>query len=385
MPPNKRQTNPSTWTARDVELDQILDNPAPVRAVDPVAVASLRESFELVGQQVPIVLSADNVLVSGRQRVAAQRARGESTIRAVFIDLPEVLTRIATLDENLCRAELTALERAQLLAERKALHEQTNPGSRHGSGRAGRASPGFTRSMAEATGRGRSTVAEDCKIGAMSESVRALIRGTRLERRKAALLDLARLPGEAEQLRVCRALLDGSAPNVKAALRQPAKEPSNVEPLSVPEPVDPVCEEVPDENRTAPSSAATLVESGLEPLQNWLDEAETSPEVENRFVESAIALSSYAVTLLNRVASGIEASGETSDYAKRVRRSARALAQRAQRMTDDLMLVAECSCSDGCSSCGFARGLAAIDLQADRSKSSGETGDPGSGSFEGHV
>jgi hypothetical protein len=362
MPTKKRQIKPPAWTARDVELDHIVNNPAPVRAVDPVAVASLKESFELVGQQVPIVLTADNVLVSGRHRVAAQRARGESTIRAVFIDLPEVLTRVATLDENLCRLELTPFQRGELLAERKDLHEQLHPGSQHGAALKGKVTaPGFTRAMSELTGRGRSTIAEDVKIGQMPESVRGLVRGTPLERRKTGLLELAQLPSEEEQLRACQGLLSGSESEGSSAsgasgldsIEQPDGDPDDIDHED-------------DENFLEcvdTASAATVVESALEPLETWLGDVADSPQAENRYVAAAVGLVDYARTLLEQAASGVEATHPRSAYATRARRAARALVKRAQVMSDELLLIAECDCEEGCSACSFARGFAAVDLQ----------------------
>jgi hypothetical protein len=362
MTPKKQHTTPPTWMARDVELDRILDNPSPIRRVDPVAVASLRESFELVGQQAPIVLTSDYVLVSGRHRIAAQRARGESTIKALFVDLSEALTRIATLDENLCRLELTALERAELLAERKTLHEHLNPGSQHGAALKGKVTaPGFTRAMSELTGRGRSTIAEDVKIGQMPESVRGLIRGTPLERRKTGLLELAQLSSEEEQLRACQGLLSGSESEGSSAsgasdldsIEQSDGEPNGIDPEddeNFPECVD-------------TASAATVVENALAPLETWLGDVADSPQAENRYVAAAVGLVDYARKLLEQAASGVEATHPKSAYATRARRAARALVKRAQLMSDELLLIAECDCEEGCSVCSFARGLAAVDLQ----------------------
>ena len=368
MPPNNRQTNPRTWSAHEVQLDRIRDNPSPVRAIDAHAVASLKESLEVIGQQAPIVLTTDYVLVSGRQRVAAQRARGESTIAAVFIDLPEVLTRMATLDENLCRLELTALQRAELLAERKALYEQVNPDSRHGRAKREGPAPGFTRSMAELTGRGRSTVAEDCVIGGMPESVRALIRGTQLEHRKGTMLGLARLPDEALQLKTCRALLDRSATPSATALREPAQGTGPGDLGKGSGSTGSGSEGGADGTTPAEVSVVALVDSALEPLEDWLGEAQRAPEVENRFIASAVALSNYAAALLERAASGIEAAAEPSIYSRHVRRSARVLSQGARRMTDELLLVTECTCVVGCAECGSARGFAGVNLRNRTSK-----------------
>jgi hypothetical protein len=368
MAPKHERTKPLTRMTHEIELAAIRENPRPVRGIDETAVAILAESIGLVGQLEPIVLTTDRVLVSGRQRIAAQRARGETTIMATIVDLPDTQARIATLDENLCRLELTAFQRAELLAERKALHEQLHPGSQHGAALKGEGTaPGFTRAMSELTGRGRATVAEDCRIGAMPETVRDLIRGTPLERRKAQLLKLAKLASEDEQLRACRELLTRSATGCQhaggAASHVAAREGLDVEENEVA--VKGEESSVLDRQRTV--SPANLIENALEPLEDWLAGVDTSPEVENRFIQGALALTEHAVSLLERVASGIAATHPSSAYAKRARRAALALAQRADRITNDLLLTVKCDCGDGCMACGYARGLAAVDLQADES------------------
>jgi ParB family chromosome partitioning protein len=371
------KTTPVTWLAHEVELSSIRDNRRPVRDIDTAAVSSLAESMELVGQLSPILLTTDREVIFGRQRIAAQRARGASTIRAVVVDLSEVLARVATLDENLCRAELTAFQRAELLAERKALYEQLHPDSRHGAAKGEHSATGFTRSMAQLTGRGRSTIAEDCQIGQMPESVRTLIRGTALEDQKTTLLELAKLPSEAEQLRACQALLhEHGAVTPELIVRVTPR--ANVE-MTAPKTMNIDRNELFDERQGATASMETMVENALQPLEDWLGAAVSSPNAENRFVKSAIALSSYAASLLERTASGIEATHPRAAYAKRARRAARALRQRVVRLTDELVLVTECICVEGCAGCGFARGLAAVDLQREKSHRSATPRDPESG------
>jgi hypothetical protein len=352
-----------TKMVHEVELATIRDNPRPVRGIDNRAVASLGESIGLVGQLEPITLGIDRTVIFGRQRIAAQRARGETTIMAMIVDLPHIQARIATLDENLVRLELTPLQRAELLAERKALHEQLHPGSQHGAALRGEAAvPGFTRAMSELTGRGRATVAEDCRIGAMPETVRDLIRGTPLEHRKTKLLELAKLPGEDEQLRVCRELLTRSETDSQRA-GGAASDVAAGEGLDVEQDdVEVEGEETSDVDRMRTVSAANLIENTLEPLEDWFAGVDTSPEVENRFIEGALALTKHAMSLLERVASGIAATHPSSAYAKRARRASRALELRAERIRDELVLVAECSCAEGCSACNFTRGLATVDL-----------------------
>jgi hypothetical protein len=127
------------------------------------------------------------------------------------------------------------------------------------------------------------------------------------------------------------------------------------------------------------ASATSVIESALDPLETWLEEVADSPQAENRYVAAAVVLVDYARTLLERAASGVAVTYPRSAYATRARRAARVLMQRVQRLRDELVLITECSCTDGCSACGFTRGLAAVDLQVKGDSHSQR--DPDSGSF----
>lgn len=78
--------------------------------------------------------------------------------------------------------------------------------------------------------------------------------------------------------------------------------------------------------------------------------------------------------MLERVGSGIAATLPSSACARRARRAGLALARRADRIINDLLLATECGCGDGCTACGYARGLAPVDLRADEAPSSSPSG-----------
>ena len=78
--------------------------------------------------------------------------------------------------------------------------------------------------------------------------------------------------------------------------------------------------------------------------------------------------------MLERVGSGIAATLPSSACARRARRAGLALARRADRINNDLLLATECGCGDGCTACGYARGLAPVDLRADEAPSSSPSG-----------
>lgn len=67
-------------------------------------------------------------IVSGHHRVAAARALGWTEIDAIIVDAGEHLqAELIEIDENLCRAELTASQRAQAIRRRKQIWEALHP------------------------------------------------------------------------------------------------------------------------------------------------------------------------------------------------------------------------------------------------------------------
>lgn len=102
-----------------VEVDEIFI-PKGRRPLDDGKVASLAESLQRLGLLNPIIVHAEGGrirLVAGHHRLAAALSLGWSEIDAMFIDGDDVRIRLAEIAENLHRAELSRLERAELESE----------------------------------------------------------------------------------------------------------------------------------------------------------------------------------------------------------------------------------------------------------------------------
>lgn len=98
-----------------------------LRAVNDDAVARLADSFRRLGQQVPISVRDDGddvVLVAGLHRLRAAEALGWQMIDAVYCDGDETDARLWEIAENLHRAELSPVERAEHIAEWVKLTEE---------------------------------------------------------------------------------------------------------------------------------------------------------------------------------------------------------------------------------------------------------------------
>jgi ParB-like nuclease domain len=105
----------------DTPLDKI-EVRAEHRALDEKAVASLVVSLHKEGLQSRIILSSRlgperRVLIAGRHRLEAARRNFWKTIPAIVIEMTELDEQLCEISENLARAELSVLERAEQTAK----------------------------------------------------------------------------------------------------------------------------------------------------------------------------------------------------------------------------------------------------------------------------
>lgn len=104
-----------------------------LRGVDDAAVELIAASMSEIGQETPIIVQevtgGSYLLVAGAHRLAAARALGWGDIRAKILPVSVSAERrqLIEIDENLARRELSELDRAVFLAERKRLYEVLHP------------------------------------------------------------------------------------------------------------------------------------------------------------------------------------------------------------------------------------------------------------------
>lgn len=201
----------------DVRIDEIIIPPGR-RAVSDTSVKTLKESIEQVGLLQAILLTPDLHLVAGAHRIAACRLLGHETIRAETVDLGDLDRELAEIDENLIRNELTALERGEHLARRKAIYEALHPdalqfssekqAARRSTEPAENVSAGFTQDAAAKTGVTDRAVRYAVQIGEdIAPEARDAIRETPTADNQADLLRLAKLP-EDQQVAVAKTVRD---------------------------------------------------------------------------------------------------------------------------------------------------------------------------------
>jgi len=150
---------------------------------------------------------------------------GWTKIEASIAHLDALHTRLAEIDENLIRNELTELEQSLQIAERKeiyeAIHKETKKGgdrgNQHTGGKARQSDKmSFSQDTAKKTGKSKRTVERKAQVGKALASVAERLKGTAIEDNQRELLKLAGMkPKEREQAveRIAR----GEAKNVRQA------------------------------------------------------------------------------------------------------------------------------------------------------------------------
>jgi len=203
---------------QSLDIRSIAPRPNPIRPVDDDYAAALAVSMREASQIQPILVRPRETsdgpayeLVAGGHRLRAAQIAGLAFIDAEVRDLTDTEARIAEIDENVVRKELTALDRALSLAERKRLYEEAHPETRLGKkkGKGNQYVSLMDKMSAKQTEGGSLAFSKDAakKTGFTDRSIRRavelahcldaetvqLLRGSRLEDNAAALKKLAAL------------------------------------------------------------------------------------------------------------------------------------------------------------------------------------------------
>ena len=211
----------------------LIDEGERLRPVDADWVDILAASIQERGLDTPVQLrESDEIdeigryrLVSGAHRLAAFRALGRTSIPAAIVDMDDLGARLAEIDENLMRRELSDLDRAVFMLERKRVWETLHPRTKHGGKRRGvqvdefvHLIDRFTGEAARKLGRSERDVRRIVqRAERLPAHVRRMIAGTRVAESGAELDRLIRVPLQLLD-DVAELLRDGQAPTVARAL-----------------------------------------------------------------------------------------------------------------------------------------------------------------------
>jgi ParB family chromosome partitioning protein len=189
------------------------------RPVDQDKVAQIADSIAKVGLLQPITVTYEGGrirLVAGAHRLAAAKRLGWKEIPAVVALGDAVQLWLIEIAENLHRAELTALEQADLTVEWINLQSselRTNE-SRREDGRGHRPESGVNAAARE-LGIAKSTAHERVKIAALSTETKAVATEVGLNNNRSALLAAAKEAAPEKQAEVIRARAGKPSANSK--------------------------------------------------------------------------------------------------------------------------------------------------------------------------
>ena len=183
----------------DIEVGERLRS-----ALNEPVITTLTESMSARGLQSPVLLNAPVrgrfILIAGAHRLAAAKRLGWVDIPAIALDVDPTEASLIEIDENLVRAELSALDRAVFLKTRKALYERLHPDARRRGGdrkssKARTGAPAFTIEVSARVGLSARAVRRAVAIGeGLDEGLAAALGGTGVAGRERVLHRLAQLP-----------------------------------------------------------------------------------------------------------------------------------------------------------------------------------------------
>ncbi|MEP9350609.1 ParB N-terminal domain-containing protein [Xanthobacter sp. KR7-225] len=201
----------------------LIDAEDRLRPVDPARALLIAAGMKEEGQKSPIEIRPDRrkkgrfVLVTGGHRLLAAQQLGWEEIEADILDLDDDKAKLREINENLYRAELTELDRAVFIAEKKRLYEKLNPAAKHGGDRRsdqaaifGDLMPRFTAELQERLGYSERTLQRVIARAKIAPDVRAMLAGTAIADTGSELDALVKLPPEVQRQAVSL-LLDEEA------------------------------------------------------------------------------------------------------------------------------------------------------------------------------
>lgn len=183
----------------------------------------LAKSIEEIGLLQPIIITENEILVSGLHRLKACELLGWQEIDCVEKDYDELDAELAEIDENLVRIELTTLERAEHLKRRKEIYEAKYPEAKRPQG--GRrqknsetVSP-FSKDAAVKLAVSPRTIQQEVQIAEkIVPDVKEVLANTELANSKRELLKIARMEPELQR-KIAQKITTNEAKSVVDARR----------------------------------------------------------------------------------------------------------------------------------------------------------------------
>ena len=180
-------------------------------------IEEIAESINDIGLINPISIDSDQNLIAGYHRLQAYKLLGLKEIPAIISDQKELKARLQEIDENLKRAELTAIEKSIHIEEREVILREINQLSQKGDNRFSIQGKSTQAQRAAEIGMSRRNYQYHKELENLHPEVKDLLNDSKFS---SNLMDLVLLSRESNdiQLAVTNALIVGKVHSVKRAL-----------------------------------------------------------------------------------------------------------------------------------------------------------------------
>ena len=236
-----------------------------LRLLQPESVRSLAESIKEIDLINPITVASvpeypaqtepQFALIAGLHRLEAFKMLGRTEIPATVITATRAEQRLMEIDENLERAELTNMERAEHLAERKRLYEEIYPetkdgacgGGKNGVGTRSKTGfvkstnpvPSFVNATAQKLNCSESTIQKAVRRATqITPEIKEIIRDIPAIANRTKELDALASMTPAEQAQAVEAVKTGKSTNIRSSTRSGKRAEPNVVMTTKPDPVE---------------------------------------------------------------------------------------------------------------------------------------------------
>jgi len=188
-----------------------------LRASNDDNIREIAESIKDIGLISPITVDSDGSLIAGFHRLQAHKLLGITEIPVIVSTQKELKARLQEIDENLKRAELTAIEKSVHIEERESILRQLDKLSVQGDNRYSSVGKSTQKNRAVEIGMSRRSYQYYKEIENLHPEVRDLLNDTP---HASKLMDLVMLSRESDdiQLKVANAIITGKAQSIKRAL-----------------------------------------------------------------------------------------------------------------------------------------------------------------------
>jgi len=188
-----------------------------LRASNEENTRDIASSIQDIGLISPITVDPDGNLIAGFHRLQAHKLLGIAEIPVIISTQRDLKARIQEIDENLIRAELTAIEKSVHIEERENILSQLDRFSIKGDNRYSSASKSTQKNRAAEIGMSRRSYQYHKELEKLHPEVRDLLNDTKYASK---LIDLVMLSRESDQIQlaVAKALVIGKVQSIKRAL-----------------------------------------------------------------------------------------------------------------------------------------------------------------------